>query len=125
MGREPHLILCYFVLLYFVNATGKRSDPRFAVACRFSPQVMPDVMTPESLVSKLDEFENPKEGNEEVTKEQLDVSDSACGGGGEQHGVRVASELFIPSFSPRFASPWTLTPLFLPARISLGVPSLD
>lgn len=34
---------------------------------------MPDVMTPESMVSKLDEFENFKEG-EEPAKKETDVS---------------------------------------------------
>lgn len=34
---------------------------------------MPDVMTPESMVTKLDTFENLKDGDEEPTKDVLDV----------------------------------------------------
>lgn len=35
---------------------------------------MPDVMTPESMVSKLDAFESLKEGDDETSQEDLDVS---------------------------------------------------
>lgn len=45
----------------------------FAVYVHFL-QVMPDVMTPDSMVEKLDSFDNVKEGENGPNQADLDVS---------------------------------------------------
>lgn len=67
-----YLLFCFFVsllcLLYFFFLVF------FPHVYFHVKKVMPDVMTPESMVSKLDTFENLKEGDQETTQEERDVS---------------------------------------------------